>query len=206
LRVQGARRHSARKRDLGQYLQATDKKKRQKGAAHDDESLDETRQFGLAHDRKRDIGQRAGRAENEAAGMRTRRGDDRIRRMHRVRGLFGLRQNRVAEAGLAVNLACVLHRDGHRRRRSWPDRNAAAPGKRQNRARVARGGREGNVAHHSGDAQDLRLVMSAGVEEREGVIDACVDVDDERLSEFGHEGNLPGGAGNPRCFRQMRRT
>ena len=36
---------------------------------------------------------------------------------------------------------------------------------------------------HGGDAEDLRLVMRAGVEQRERIVDAGVDVEDERLSE-----------------------
>ncbi len=89
-------------------------------------------------------------------------------------------QNRMAEAGLAVNLARVPHRDRDRRRRARPDRDIRSPRKRQNRARVARRGGERNVADHGRDAEDLRLVMSAGVEERERIVDAGVDVDDER--------------------------
>ncbi len=33
--------------------------------------------------------------------------------------------------------------------------------------------------------------MRAGVEERKRIVDAGVDIEDERLSELGHEVNLP---------------
>ena len=166
------------------------------GAAHDDEPLDEPRQFGLAHDGERDIGQRPGGAENEAPGMRARRGDDRIRRMQRMPRLVGRGQDRMAEAGLAVNFARVPHRDRDRRRRARPDGNVRPPRKRENGAGVSRRGRKRNVADDGRDAEDWRLVMGAGVEERERVVDAGVDVDDEGLGRIGHEGILRDGAGN----------
>ena len=106
------------------------------------------------------------------------------------RRLVRLGQNRMAEAGLAVNLARVPYRNGDRCRRARPDRDIRPPGKRHNRARVARRGRKGDVADHSGDAEDLRLVMRAGVEERERIVDAGVDVDDQRLGMLGHGVNL----------------
>ena len=40
------------------------------GAAHDDEPLDESRQFGIAHHRESDIGQGTGGDEDEPPGMR----------------------------------------------------------------------------------------------------------------------------------------
>ena len=40
--------------------------------------------------------------------------------------------------------------------------------------------------------------MRAGVEQRERIVDAGVDVEDERLSELGHEGNLLLGLMRPR--------
>ena len=101
-----------------------------------------------------------------------------------------LRQNRMAKAGRAVNFTRVPHRDGDRGRRARPDGNIRSPGKRENRARVARRGRERNVADDRGDAEDVRLVMRAGVEQRERIVDAGVDVEDEGLGELGHEVNL----------------
>ena len=161
------------------------------GAAHDDEPLDEAWQFGLAHHGERDIRQRPRRAQDEASGVRACRADDRIRGMQRVRRLLRLWQDRMAEAGLAVNLARVPDRNGNRRRRAWPDRDIRTPRKRQNRACVARCGRKRNVADDRGDAEDLRPVMRAGVEQRQRIVDAGVDVDDQGLGVLGHRGNLP---------------
>ena len=112
----------------------------------------------------------------------------------------------MAEAGLAVNLARVPHRDGDRRRRARPDGDIRSPRERQNRARVARRGGQRNVADDGGDAEDLRLVMRAGVEQRQRVVDAGVDVKDERLGELGHEGNLPAVCEIRVVPAQMRRT
>ena len=151
------------------------------GAAHDDEPLDEARQLGFAHQRERDIGQRPGRAEDEAPGMRARGGDDGVDSVTRAGLLLGLGQDRMAEAGLAVDLARVPDRDRQRGRRARPDGNVGAPGKRENRPRVARRGGEGDVADDRGDAEDLRLFVRAGVEQRQRVVDAGVDVDDEGL-------------------------
>ena len=47
-----------------------------------------------------------------------------------------------------------------------------------------------NVADDRGDAEDLRLFVRAGVEQRQGVVDAGVDVDDEGLGRLGHGGAL----------------
>ena len=67
---------------------------------------------------------------------------------------------------------------------------SARPASAENRPRVARRGRERNVADDGGDAEDLRLFMRAGVEQRQRVVDAGVDVDDEGLGGFGHGGAL----------------
>ena len=128
------------------------------GAAHDDEPLDEARQFGLAHHRERDIGQGPGGDEDEPPGMRAGGGDDGIDRMlnaRRPRPRLG--QDGMPEAAPAVDLARVPHRDRERGRRARPDGDVAAPGERENRPRVARRRREGNVADDRGDAEDLRL-------------------------------------------------
>ena len=153
------------------------------GAAHDDEPLDEARQFGLAHDGERDIRQRAHRAQDEAPGMRARRADDRIRGMQRVRRLLRLRQNRMAKAGLAVNFARVPRGNGNRSRRARPDWDIRSPRKRENSSRIARCGGERNIADDRGDAEDTRPVIRAGVEQRKRIVDASIDVKDERLSE-----------------------
>src|SRR6185437_1470433 len=87
----------------------------------------------------------------------------------------------MAEASLAVHLARVPDRDGKRRRRARPDGDVSASRQREDRPRVARRGNERNVADDGGDAENPRLLMRAGVEEREGVVDAGVDVDDQRL-------------------------
>ena len=113
--------------------------------------------------------------------MRARRGDDQIRGVQRVRRFVRVGQNRMPNARLAVNLARIPHRDGHGRRRARPDGDIRSPGKRENRACVACRGREGNVADDRGDAEDSRLVMRAGVEQRERIVDAGIDVEDERL-------------------------
>ena len=74
---------------------------------------------------------------------------------------------------------------------------SARPGEGENRARVARRGREGNVADNRRDAEDVRLPIGAGVEEREGVVDAGVDVKDQRLGALSHGDIFPGGAAHP---------
>ena len=102
--------------------------------------------------------------------------------------LLGLGQDRMAEARLAVDLARVPDRDRQRGRRAGPDGNVGAPGKLENRPRVARRGGERNVADDRGDAEDLRLFVRAGVEQRQRVVDAGVDVDDEGLGRLGHGG------------------
>ena len=98
----------------------------------------------------------------------------------------------MAKAGLAVNFARVLRGNGDRGRRARPDGDIRSPRKRENSPRVSRRGRERNVADDRGDAEDSHPFMRAGVEKRESVIDAGVDVKDEGLGELGHEGNLLG--------------
>ena len=109
-------------------------------AAHDDEALDEARQFGLAHDGERDVCQRPHRAKNEAPGMRARRADDQIRRMRRMPLLVGRWQDSMAKPGLAVDFACVPDRIGDRRRRARPDGDIRPSRQRENRPGVARRG------------------------------------------------------------------
>src|SRR5580704_14057913 len=96
----------------------------------------------------------------------------------------------MAKAGRAVNFTRVLHRVGDRGRRARPDGNIRSSGKRENRSRVASRGRERNVADDCGDAEDSHPIMRAGVEQRKRIVDAGVDVEDEGLSDLGHEGNL----------------
>ncbi len=110
--------------------------------------------------------------------------------MRRVPLLFRRRQDRVAKPGLAVNFACVPDRIGDRRRSARPDGDVRPPREREDRPRVARRGRERHVADHGRDAEDPRLRLGAGIEEREGVVDAGVDVDDERLRLLRHGVNL----------------
>ena len=40
--------------------------------------------------------------------------------------------------------------------------------------------------------------MRAGIEQRKRIVDASIDIKDERLCELGHEGNLPLGLMRPR--------
>ena len=104
----------------------------------------------------------------------------------------------MAKAGLAVNLARVPHGNGNRGRRARPDWDIRSPRKRQNCACIARRGRERDVADDGGDAENSRPVMRAGVEQRKRIVDAGIDVKDERLCELGHEGNLLLGRMRPR--------
>ena len=96
----------------------------------------------------------------------------------------------MAKAGLAVNFARIPDRDRHGRRRARPDWDIRSPRKRQDRACVARCGRERNVADDRRDAEDAQLVVRAGVEERKRIVDTSIDVKEERLCELGHEGNV----------------
>jgi hypothetical protein len=84
----------------------------------------------------------------------------------------------MTKAGRAVNFTRVLHRVGNRGRRARPDRNIRSSRKRENRSRVARRGCERNVTDDRGDAEDSHPIMRAGVEERERIVDAGVDVED----------------------------
>ena len=89
-----------------------------------------------------------------------------------------------------MNFARVPRGNGNRRRRARPDRDIRSPRKRENRARVARCGGEGNIADDRGDAEDTRPVICAGVEERERIVDAGIDVKDERLGALSHDSIL----------------
>ena len=119
------------------------------------------------------------------------RGDDGLDRMLDARRLVRLRQDGMPEAAPAVDLARVSHRDRDRGRRARPNRDIAAPGEGENRPRVARRRREGHVADDRGNAEDMRLSMSAGVKQRHRVVDSGVDVDDDGLGVVGHGVNLP---------------
>ena len=133
------------------------------------------------------------------------RGDDRVQRMEAVRRLVRLGQHGMTEAALAVDLARVPHGDGERRRRARPNGDIGAPGEGQDRPRVARRSRQGNVADDGGDAKDLRLLVRAGVKERQRVVDSGVDIDDHGLSMLGHGVILPAVSSTRHDLRQMQR-
>ena len=107
------------------------------GAAHDDEALDEARQFGLAHDGKRDIGQGPCRDKNEPPGVRTGRRDDGVDGVGGARGLGRLGQHGMAEAALAVDVPRVRRGGRQRARRARPHGNVAPSRERQHRPRIA---------------------------------------------------------------------
>ena len=87
------------------------------GAAHDDEPLEKAGKLGLAHDGERDVGQGSGRDEDEPSRMRVSGADDGVDGVSDVRGLGRLRQDRIAEAGFAMNRSRVGREVGERRRR-----------------------------------------------------------------------------------------
>ena len=124
----------------------------------------------------------------ETPGVGAGGGDDGFDRVMGLGRLLGLGQDGMAEAAPAVDLARVLDRDRERGRRARPDGDVGAPGERENRPRVARRRGERNVADDRGDAEDLRLLVRAGVEQRQRVVDSGVDVDDEGLGGLGHGG------------------
>ena len=112
--------------------------------------------------------------------MRARRRDDRIRGMQRVRQLLRLRQDRMAKSGL------------RREFRSHPSRRlkiaVAAPGQTGISARPA-SARTARVLRVAAASETLPttvetpricvLVVRAGVEQRERIVDASIDVKEE---------------------------
>ena len=144
-------------------------------------ALEEAGKLGLAHDGERDIGQRPGRDEDQAPGMRAGGADDGVDGMRALRALRRLRQHRIAESGLAMNGSRVGGEVGKRGRRPGPHGNIASFRKRQYRAGVARGRLEADVADDRGHAEEARMRLGAGVEKRERVVDSGVDVDDEKF-------------------------
>ena len=89
-----------------------------------------------------------------------------------------------------MRAARVLHSNGDRRRGARPYGNIRSPRKREDRACIAGRRCEGNTAYDRRDAEDLRLVIGVGVEERECIADARIDVDDQRLELLRHGSNL----------------
>ena len=69
----------------------------------------------------------------------------------------------------------------HERLRGAPrDLDVAAPGELEHRERVLGGVVDRDVAHHGGGADQVDLRRGDRVEERERVVDAGVDVQDQR--------------------------
>ena len=149
-------------------------------AAHQHEALEPARPFGIAGERERDVGEGTGRDDDELAFVRARRrkqGVDGVRRIGRRRRL---RQHGAAEAAGAVDVAGVADMAEQRGRGPRPDRDVAAPRQRQHGAGVALGLGQADVAGDRADADEPHVRAAKRVEQREGVVDAGVDVEDQR--------------------------
>ncbi len=156
------------------------------GAAHDDEALDEARQFGLAHRGERNVGERSGGDQDQPPGVGVGRGDKRIDGMREIAGLGRIGQARIAEPGRAMDGAGVVRLGRERHRRARVHGHVGAAGERQHGAGVAGRVGEAHVADDGRDADERRLRLGARVEEREGVVDAGVDIDEQAIRLMGH--------------------
>ena len=97
------------------------------------------------------------------------------------------RQLRVAEAARAVRLGRRLERPDERHLAAERDLDVAAAGQLEDRQRVRGDLPRVDVAGDAGDRDQLGLGRGGGVEERERIVDAGIDIEDQR-DAVGHAG------------------
>ena len=153
-------------------------------AAHRHEQFQPAHEAGIARDGERDIGQRPGGDEDQLALVLERGGQQRVDRMRARRRRRGLRQHGAAEAGDAVDVAGVVDMAEQRRRRALPDRHIGAAREGQHGAGVAGGLGEPDIAGDRRDADEARAGGGERIEQGEGVVDAGVDVENQRRHAF----------------------
>ena len=136
-----------------------------------------------------------------APGSRPRRGEDRVDRVRRRGVVAGFGQLGVAEAACAVEpLASLIGRSSGAAQpgqTGTSGRRASASTARVLRVALA----EIDVAVDGRNADQLGARAGAGVEQRESVVDAGVDVDDQRRRAGGHGVSLPWSANAPHRLR-----
>ena len=95
------------------------------------------------------------------------------------------RQLGVAEALRSVRLLGRLERADERDLAAQRDLDVRPPGELEDGPRVDPDLAGGDVARHAGRGDDLGVGRGGGVEEGEAVVDAGVDVDDQRVRVAG---------------------
>ena len=156
--------------------------------------LTQARQLGFAHHRQRDIGQGPVAHQRQPACMGARRGDNGVDSVDRLGWLGRFGQGRVPRPVSPWTSLASADRGRERRRRAGHTGMSARPASAST-ARVLR------VAAMSvtlpTTVETPRISASgcgAGVEQRQRIVDAGVDVDDERLRGWVTGAILDGGA------------
>ena len=173
---------------------------RERGAAHDRHAADEAGQLGAEAERDREVGQRADGDDLDLAGTRLRAGDDLLGGADRRVARDVARVARVALAVVAVHVVGVAVRAADQRvRRAHRDGHVGQPGHRERVRGVARRGLDLDVAPDGARGHHLDRRVQGGVEDGNGVIDARVDVEDDRRR--GHAYDPAGTSSRPSVSR-----
>ena len=174
--------------------------RRERGAAHDRHAADEAGQLGTQAERDREVGQRANGDDLDLARTRLRARDDLLGGGDGSVGRDVARVTRVALAVVAVHVVGVAVRAPDQRvRGAQRDGHVRKPGHRERVRGVAGRDLDLDVAPDSSRGHYLDRGVQGGVEDGNGVIDAGVDIQDDRRR--GHAGDPAGTSSRPSCSR-----
>ena len=158
------------------------------GAAHEHAAPEQAGAGRLAQHGDGEVRERPERDQRDLAGPPASLVEDEVDGVAVAERPARRRQLGVAEALRAVGLGRRLERPHERHLAAEGDLDVGPTGQLQDRPRVARDLARVDVAGDAGHREELGLGRGGGVEEREAVVDAGVDVEDQRDA-----------LGQPRC-------
>ena len=212
-RVGGDRLSPGAKHDLGGLGVAVDVPLGRRGrvarhaerAAHQRVALEEAGQSRLAQDREREVRQRPERDQRDLAGPAAGLVEDQVDGMAVAERAAGRRQLGVAQPLRPVRLGRRLERSDERDLAAHRDLDVGAAGELEHGPRVDPDLAGVDVARDAGHGDEVGVGRRGGVEQREAVVDAGVDIEDEGEGG-GHAAMLADGVGvrEDRCDERLR--
>ena len=148
-------------------------------AAHEHEPAEQPREGGLALEGEREVRQRTEGDQRDLAGETAGLLDDQVDPMAVAHRPAGRRELRMPDAARAVRLGRRLERPYERQLSPDRDLDVRPSGKFQHRQRVRRDLARLDVARHARHRDEVRLGRGDGVQQRQAVVDAGVDVEDD---------------------------